>query len=159
MVLTYSLRQKQLGHFNQMLSFPFSCSLRPSQSCLLRFGHQFLYTNIEGTRRPQSVPTILTETVLQVDFHVDFLIHHHGALGDKWQFGTNLNCSHFKLNFIFDLQHFNVLTVSNSFTSFQPMECSIFFLNWYPVTLFHGQIIPSQIILLLDFFVSLSTIQ
>ena len=28
----------------------------------------------------------------------------------------------------------------------------------YPVTLFHGQIIPSQIILLLDFFVSSSTI-
>ena len=45
------------------LFFPFSCSPRPSQSCLSRFGHQILYTNIEGTRRPQSVPTILTETV------------------------------------------------------------------------------------------------
>ena len=43
--------------------FPFLCSPRPYQSCLSRFGHQILYTNIEGTRRPQSVPTILTETV------------------------------------------------------------------------------------------------
>ena len=59
----YSLRQKKLGHFNQTLFFPFSCSPCPSQSCLSRFGHQILYTNIEGTRRPQSVPTILTETV------------------------------------------------------------------------------------------------
>ena len=41
-----------------------SCSPHPSQSCLSRFGHQILYTNIEGTRRPQSVPTILTETVV-----------------------------------------------------------------------------------------------
>ena len=61
-----NLRQKSLGHFNQTLFFPFSCSPRPSQSCLSRFGHQILYTNIEGTRRPQSVPTILTETVVQV---------------------------------------------------------------------------------------------
>ena len=53
-----------MGHFNQTLFFPFSCSPRPSQSCLSRFGHQILYTNIEGTRRPQSVPTILTETVV-----------------------------------------------------------------------------------------------
>ena len=30
----------------------FSCSPRPSQSCLSRFGHQILCTNIEGTRRP-----------------------------------------------------------------------------------------------------------
>ena len=45
--------------------FSFSCSPCPSQSCLSRFGHQILYTNIEGTRRPQSVPTILTETVFQ----------------------------------------------------------------------------------------------
>ena len=43
--------------------FSFSSSPRPSQSCLSRFGHQILYTNIEGTRRPQSVPAILTETV------------------------------------------------------------------------------------------------
>ena len=50
--------------------FPFSCSPRPSQSCLLRFGHQILYTNIEGTRRPQSVPTILTETVASTRFLV-----------------------------------------------------------------------------------------
>ena len=64
----YSLRQKQLGHFSQMLFFPFSCSPCPSQSCLSRFGHQILYTNIEGTRRPQSVPTILTETVFQRNF-------------------------------------------------------------------------------------------
>ena len=40
-----------------------SCSPCPSQSCLLRFSHQTLYTNIEGTRRHKSVPTILTETV------------------------------------------------------------------------------------------------
>ena len=66
----YSLRQKQLGHFSQMLFFPFSCSPCPSQSCLSRFGHQILYTNIEGTRRPQSVPTILTETVFQRNFEV-----------------------------------------------------------------------------------------
>ena len=59
----YSLRQKSLGHFNQTLFSPFSCSPRPSQSCLSQFGHQILYTNIEGTRRPQSVPTILIETV------------------------------------------------------------------------------------------------
>ena len=45
--------------------FPFSGSPRPSQSCLSRFGHQILYTNIEGTRRPQRVPTILTETVFR----------------------------------------------------------------------------------------------
>ena len=64
----YSLRQKQLGHFSQTLFFPFSCSPRPSQSCLSRFGHQILYTNIEGTRRTQSVPTILTETVFQRNF-------------------------------------------------------------------------------------------
>ena len=68
--LTYSLRQKQLGHFNQTLFFPFSCSPRPSQSCLSRFGHQILYTNIEETRRPQSVPTILTETVVYMRFDV-----------------------------------------------------------------------------------------
>ena len=43
-----------------MLFFPFSCSPRPSQSCLSRFGQQIM----EGTRRPQSVPTILTETVV-----------------------------------------------------------------------------------------------
>ena len=60
---SYSLRQKSLGHSNQTLFFPFSCSPHPSQSCLSQFGHQILYTNIEGTRRPQSVPTILTETV------------------------------------------------------------------------------------------------
>ena len=48
--------------------FPFSCLPRPSQSCLSRFGHQISYTNIEGTRRPQSVPTILTETVFQRNF-------------------------------------------------------------------------------------------
>ena len=64
----YSLRQKQLGHLSQTLFFPFSCSPRPSQSCLSRFGHQILYTNIEGTRRPQSVPTILTETVFLRNF-------------------------------------------------------------------------------------------
>ena len=63
-----SLREKELGHFNQTLFFPFSCSPRPSQSCLSRFGHQILYTNIEGTRRPQSVPTILTETVFSRNF-------------------------------------------------------------------------------------------
>ena len=40
-----------------------SCSPCPSQSCLLRFSHQTLYTSIEGTRRHKSVPTILTETV------------------------------------------------------------------------------------------------
>ena len=62
-LVSYSLRQKSLGHFNQTLFSPFSCSLRPSQSCLSQFGHQILYTNIEGTRRPQSVPTIMTETV------------------------------------------------------------------------------------------------
>ena len=61
--LSYSLRQKWLGHFNQTLFFSFSCSPRPSQSCSGRFGHQILYANIEGTRRPQSVPTILTVTV------------------------------------------------------------------------------------------------
>ena len=33
-------------------------------SCSWRFGHHILYTNIEGTRRPQSVPTILTETIV-----------------------------------------------------------------------------------------------
>ena len=33
-----------------------------------RFGRQILYTNIEGTRRPQSVPTILTETVFLRNF-------------------------------------------------------------------------------------------
>ena len=43
--------------------FSFSCSPCPSQSCLSRFSHQTLYTNIEGTRRHKSVPTILTETV------------------------------------------------------------------------------------------------
>ena len=62
---SYSLRQKSSGHFNQTLFFPFSCSPRPSQSCLSRFGPQILYTNIEGTRRPQSVPTILSETVVK----------------------------------------------------------------------------------------------
>ena len=54
---------KIVGHFNQTLFFSFSCSPCLSQSCLSWFGHQILYTNIEGTRRPQSVPTILTETV------------------------------------------------------------------------------------------------
>ena len=46
--------------------FSFSC-FPPSLSKLfffLQFGHQILYTNIEGTRRPQSVTTILTETVV-----------------------------------------------------------------------------------------------
>ena len=52
-----------MGHFNQTLFFSFSFFPRPSQSCLSGFGHQILYTNIEGSRRPQSVPTILTETV------------------------------------------------------------------------------------------------
>ena len=50
--------------------FSFSCSPRPSQSCLPRFGHQILYTNIEGTMRPQSVPTILTETVVLCKQHL-----------------------------------------------------------------------------------------
>ena len=68
----YSLRRKELGHFNQTLCFPFSCSPRPSQSCLSRFGHQILYTNIEGTRRPQSVPTILTETVGHLFYNYKF---------------------------------------------------------------------------------------
>ena len=44
--------------FFPFLSFPF-----PSQCCLLRFSHQIVYTNIEGTRRLKSVPTILTKTV------------------------------------------------------------------------------------------------
>ena len=61
---THSLRRKYLGHFNQTLFFSFSWSPRPSQSCSWRFGHQILYTNTEGTRRPQSVPTILTETAV-----------------------------------------------------------------------------------------------
>ena len=43
--------------------FSFSGSPSPSQSCLSRFSHQTLYTNIEGTRRHKSVRTILTETV------------------------------------------------------------------------------------------------
>ena len=56
--------------------FPFSCSPRPSQSCLSRFGHQILYTNIEGTRRPQSVPTILTETVVYTPTNtIKLLVH------------------------------------------------------------------------------------
>ena len=50
-------------------------SPRPSQSCLSRFGRQILYTNNEGTRRPQSVPTILTETVA--------LLTVSGELGDQ----------------------------------------------------------------------------
>ena len=42
--------------------FPFPCFPFPSQCCLLRFSHQIVYTNIEGTRRNKNVPTILTET-------------------------------------------------------------------------------------------------
>ena len=38
----------------------------PSQCCLLRFCHQIVYTNIEGTRRHKNVPTIFTETVGKV---------------------------------------------------------------------------------------------
>ena len=60
-----SLRQKKLRLLNQTLFFSFSCSPCLSQSCLSRFGHQTLYTNIEGTRRHKSVPTILTETVVR----------------------------------------------------------------------------------------------
>ena len=63
-VRSYSLRQKLLGHLNQTLFFSFSCSPRASQSCLSQFSHQILYTNIEGTGKHKSVPTILTETVV-----------------------------------------------------------------------------------------------
>ena len=62
--IRYRLRNAACRSLHVLLqTFSCSCSPRPSQSCLSRFGHQILYTNIEGTRRPQSVPTILTETV------------------------------------------------------------------------------------------------
>ena len=48
----------------------------------------------------------------------------------------------------------NICTVK---TKNPPQHTPPIFLS-YPVTLFHGQIIQSQIILLLDFFVSSSTI-
>ena len=44
--------------------FPSRAPLVPLKVVLSQFGHQILYTNIEGTRRAQSVPTILTETVV-----------------------------------------------------------------------------------------------
>ena len=42
---------------------PSRAPLVPLKVVYRPFGHQILHTNIEGTRRPQSVPTILTETV------------------------------------------------------------------------------------------------
>ena len=45
--------------------FPSRAHLVPLKVVYRGFGHQILYTNIEGTRRPQSVPTILTDTVAQ----------------------------------------------------------------------------------------------
>ena len=47
--------------------FSFSCSPCPSQSCLSRFSHQILYTNIEGTTRHKSVPTILLSNLNAVE--------------------------------------------------------------------------------------------
>ena len=54
---------KIVGSLRPNAVFSFLCSPCPCQSCLSRFSHQTLYTNIEGTRRHKSVPTILTETV------------------------------------------------------------------------------------------------
>ena len=59
---------KIVGTLDQTLFFSFSCSPCPSQSCLSRFSHQTLYTNIEGTRRHKRIPTILTETVVLNNF-------------------------------------------------------------------------------------------
>lgn len=54
---------KIVGTLGPNVVFSFSWSSCPSQSCLSRFSHQNLYTNIEGTRRHKSVPTIINETV------------------------------------------------------------------------------------------------
>ena len=61
-------QRKIVGTLDQTLFFSFSCSPCPSQSCLSRFSHQTLYTNIEGTRRHKRIPTILTETVVLNNF-------------------------------------------------------------------------------------------
>ena len=55
---------KIVGTLKPNAVFSFSCSPRASQSCLSQFSHQILYTNIEGTGKHKSVPTILTETVV-----------------------------------------------------------------------------------------------
>ena len=47
---------------------PLRTSAPPPPASFSKFSHQTLYSNIEGTRRHKSVPTILTETVGWVIF-------------------------------------------------------------------------------------------
>ena len=53
-----------MGQLTQKPFFPFPCFPFPSQCCLLPFSRQIVYTNIEGRRTHNNVPTILTETVV-----------------------------------------------------------------------------------------------
>ena len=70
---TVSDKNSRDTNLDQTLVFSFSCPPCPSQSCLSRFSHRTLYTNIEGTRRHKSVPTILTETVVLYNCYVLYL--------------------------------------------------------------------------------------
>ena len=67
---SYSLRQKQLRHVHPMLFFHFWSVSSSSQCCLSQLTHQILHTNVGRARRPQSFPTILTETVFKQEFQV-----------------------------------------------------------------------------------------